>query len=283
MDYSFIRYLEAKRSVDDRALNKDVWRALKTEIDQRHTDAPLRVLELGAGIGTMLERMLDWDLFDEVHYTLLDQDEHNIARAKERLKAQNLTLDYFQADVFAFLEDNPNNTWDLIVAHAFLDLLDVSKLLPQLVEHIADIGLCYFTINYDGETIFEPVIEPDLDAHILHLYNRSMDERIIDGDLSGDSRAGRHLFGQLQSAGLHILEAGSSDWVVFPTDGKYPHDEAYFLMHVLHFFEDSLTDHPELDAKAFKGWLAQRRQQVARGELIYIAHQLDFLATLNSA
>jgi hypothetical protein len=33
-----------------------------------------------------------------------------------------------------------------------------------------------------------------------------------------------------------------------------------------------------LDKAAFADWLSQRREQIERGELVYIAHQMDFLA-----
>jgi hypothetical protein len=79
-------------------------------------------------------------------------------------------------------------------------------------------------------------------------------------------------------AGAHILAAGPSDWVVYANDGKYPGDEAYFLYFILHFFEESLTGQPTLDAAAFANWLARRRAQIENGELVYIAHQMDFLA-----
>jgi hypothetical protein len=32
--------------------------------------------------------------------------------------------------------------------------------------------------------------------------------------------------------------------------------------------------------KTFRDWLAERREQIERGELIYIAHQMDFLARI---
>jgi hypothetical protein len=46
----------------------------------------------------------------------------------------------------------------------------------------------------------------------------------------------------------------------------------------LHFFEESLTGHVELEASALASWLKERRAQIERGELVYIAHQMDFLA-----
>ena len=97
----------------------------------------------------------------------------------------------------------------------------------------------------------------------------------------GDSRAGRHLFGHLRQAGADILAAGASDWVVHGANGAYPADEKYFLHFILHFFEESLTGRPALDAGAFANWLAARHAQIERGELVYIAHQMDFLVKRN--
>jgi hypothetical protein len=94
----------------------------------------------------------------------------------------------------------------------------------------------------------------------------------------GDSRAGRHLFSHLQMAGAQVLAAGASDWVVHSVNGKYPADEAYFLHFILHFFEESLAGHAELNTAAFANWIKERRAQIERGELVYIAHQMDFLA-----
>ena len=64
---------------------------------------------------------------------------------------------------------------------------------------------------------------------------------------------------------------------MYPVDGQYLDNEAYFLQFILHFFEESLGDHPEMDKADFENWLEKRRVQVARRELVYIAHQMDFL------
>ena len=103
-----------------------------------------------------------------------------------------------------------------------------------------------------------------------------MDTRITDGKPSGDSRTGRKLFHALRACGAEVLAAGSSDWVVHSVGGVYPADEAYFLSCVLHFVESTLRGHPELDDDEFEEWLAMRRRQVACGELMYVAHQLDY-------
>jgi hypothetical protein len=143
--------------------------------------------------------------------------------------------------------------------------------LPKLLSLTNN--LAWLTVNFDGVTTFEPVIDPVLDAKIERLYHETMDTR----PSGGDSQSGRHLFGHLKQAGVKIEAAGASDWVVYPVDGQYPADEAYFLQFILHFFEGSLGNHPELDADMFADWLARRREQIEKGELIYIAHQMDFL------
>ena len=66
------------------------------------------------------------------------------------------------------------------------------------------------------------------------------------------------------------------------TQGKYPADEGYFLHFILNFFESSLKAHAELDAAEFESWLTKRHGQIERGDLVYIAHQMDFLVNVLS-
>ena len=71
--------------------------------------------------------------------------------------------------------------FDLIIAHALLDLLHLPAALPVLLQMVRPAGLFYFSINFDGATLFLPEIDPELDAQIEALYHRSMDTRITDG------------------------------------------------------------------------------------------------------
>ncbi len=278
-DFSFPRYLAAKKSVDDRALNRAVWQRLAEELASRNAADRPEVLEIGAGIGTMTERVVAWGLLKNGRYTALDSEAENVAAARARLgKGEgDLHLSLEEADAFEFAaRAEQQQRYDLLIAHAVLDLFDIPRALPRLLPVLKPGGLCYFTINFDGATIFEPVIDPALDAQIETLYHRSMDDRITDDQPSGDSRSGRHLFHLLPAVGVEILAAGSSDWVVYALNGSYPHDEAYFLHCILHFVESTLSGHPALDETAFADWLAERRRQIASGELVYIAHQMDF-------
>lgn len=345
--FSFIRYLEAKKSVDDRALNRLVWETLSQALAEysRPDARPLKVLETGAGIGTMLERIFDWgllepELFGEVSYTAVDADAHTLMNAGHRLHRWALARGYqiqtlpngntpwidnspgesllpasswvlpmpamgnpwtdsqipglclempgqevrvrLQASDILEFAARPENQGesDLLIAHAFLDLLYLPTALPALLSLLRPGGLFYFTLNFDEATLLEPVIDPELDELIQSLYHRTMDERMTDGKPSGDSRTGRHLFQLLNRCGARILAAGASDWVVFAGKDGYPGEEAYFLHFILHTIEEALKDNSALDAKRFSGWIAERHAQVERGELAYIAHQLDFMGRI---
>ncbi len=302
---SFLRYLAAKKPIDDRSLNQHVWRALTDQILARRGGERLRILEIGAGSGTMIERMLSLGLLGGVDYTAVDLWPVGVNAIPGRMaawtaeqgwsiitdnghmrlippNAHDLSAEVhvrtIQADALAFAADSSNHgCYDLLVAHAVLDLFDIATATPSLLPLLAADGLCYFSINFDGISAFLPTVDRALDDQIEYLYHRSMDERLTDGKRSGDHRAGRHLLVLLRQLGVDLLAAGSSDWVVHGRQGRYPGDEAYFLRHILHFVEGTLTAHPELDAAAFADWLAIRRRQIESGELVYIAHQLDVL------
>ncbi|MGH2607189.1 MAG: class I SAM-dependent methyltransferase, partial [Anaerolineales bacterium] len=72
VDPAFIRYLAAKRRIDDRALNRQVWDAVWSHLGSGEPGRPLRILEVGAGIGTMIERILEWTRVQAASYTALD-------------------------------------------------------------------------------------------------------------------------------------------------------------------------------------------------------------------
>jgi SAM-dependent methyltransferase len=303
VDYSFTRYLAAKKSVDDRALNRHVWESLSSVLPAATPSTPLRVLEVGAGVGTMLERLLNWSALSYAAYTGVDADPTCINEAYRRLpdwgsgqgfdvgaslgqmhfqqEGREISVEFEAIDVFDFVaRAQGRRTWDLLLAHAFMDLVDVPTALPSLFSLLRAGGLFYFTIVFDGATSFQPEIEPVLDARIETLYHQTMDQRITAGGPSGDSRTGRHLFDHLRAFGAELLDAGGSDWVVFAGPGGYSGDEAFFLHFILHTIHSALEGHPDLDPARFTDWIEQRHAEVNQGRLVYIAHQMDFLGRI---
>lgn len=294
----FIRYLSAKRTVDDRALNRLVLEVVTRALPRTSAGEPLTILEVGAGIGTMIERLIEWGILSHAHYTAIDSSRENSIHAIQRLKRKaadhnfdvreqagrlllsgnglSLTVEFIPMDLYAFSRQQTGSRWwDLIIANAFLDLVDLSGSLPLLLSLCRREGLFYFTINYDGLTILEPVSDPALDDLILSLYHRTMDERIVAGKHSGDSRTGRHLITHLSTLGAEILAAGSSDWVVIAGADGYPADEAFFLHFIVDTIYQAVRGHTELEHSRLEQWIKERHGQIERGELVYIAHQID--------
>ncbi|HET8932870.1 MAG TPA: hypothetical protein VFN67_05500 [Polyangiales bacterium] len=296
---SYASYLESKKSVDDRSLNRHVVDILRHEL--KHRDQ-IKIVELGAGIGTMVARLIDWSIIRRANYKLLDSNQHSLGAAARWLtqwaerSGKNVTqqggglclsdaasetdvaVELLHSSLEDFLSQQSATQAeqvDLLIANAFLDLVDVPTVMPNLLALLTLDGLFWFSINFDGESLFLP--EHPSDDALLTVYHRSMDERVHAGRVAGASRTGRHLFEHLRSAGATILGAGSSDWVVHATDGRYPDREDQFIEHILSTIEAELKWRKEVDQRALSEWLRIRRTQLSSGILVYVAHQLDFV------
>jgi SAM-dependent methyltransferase len=290
MTFDYARYLAAKTTVDDRALNRQVL----TELRRLMPAGAPRILEVGAGLGTMVARLMDWGAVGAGEYILLDADRQLLDRSRQWLRdwaaARGLRSDplpdglrvgelrvrLVHAELGSYLEAGHGAAADVLIANAVLDLVDVPAVLPGLLRLLFPGGVYWFTINYDGDSIFAPGHPHD--DRIMQAYHRDMDERIRYGRPAGESRTGRHLFDYLRAAGAPALAAGASDWVVQAgPDGTYPGDEAYFLRSILNTIQNALRNRPDrVEPADLAGWLAVRYRQLAAGELVYIAHQLDF-------
>jgi SAM-dependent methyltransferase len=298
-EYSFIRYLEAKRAVDDRALNQQVWHRLVDELETPPSEQPLRVVEVGAGVGTMVERLVEWGISIDLDYTAVDSDPSLLDRASRRLPEwaenrewrakrleqdrlildggdQRIALEFLAGDIFDMAQGKRRG-WDLMLAHAFLDLVNLEVAIPCLFALLRPGGLFYFTLVFDGATILRPAIDPPFDSRVEACYHQSMKGRTVRGEPTGHSQSGRMLLETLARQHVPVLAAGSSDWVVYP---PYDRDEAYFLHYILHFMKESLRGCRDLEPRRVDAWLATRHRQVEEEGLIYIAHQLDVLGHL---
>ena len=306
---NFVTYLDTKRPVDDRALHRPTLDRLVTELDTRATtrgDEPVRILEVGFGIGTMLERLREWDVLPSpVEYVGVDIDDTNIAAASDRLTGGDfeqtgrreftlatddaeLTVDLHAADAFEFAADRHDPTaadpqFDLLIGMAFIDVVPFTQVAQQLLPLIAEGGLGYFPITFDGVTDVRPVDDPELTTTLLDGFHAAMDAP----DRPGGSQTGRRLCTELPAAGADHLAAGGSDWVVTPIDDGYPADEAVFLRHIIDTIENALlTETPAaaidtVSDDAIRAWARQRHAQIDREELTYLAHNIDHLIRMS--
>jgi hypothetical protein len=291
------RYLAAKKSVDDRALNRYVWESLCRVMPQAGRLAPIRILEIGAGIGTMLARAIDWGLLTgNATYVITDcvagllhearhylsnwagRHGHHLSWSDDergRLQTANAEVSLLFAVAGAKeLADGCDGLgpFDLLIAHAVLDLIDFPALLPRLLLRLEGSGLAYLTGNFDGETVFLPEYDGEEEKEIIGRYHASMEAR-----LSGASRTGRRLLTFLQTPGLELLAAGSSDWLVHPESGCYRDDEEFFLQAIIATVEQELRGKNGIPPAALRAWTDRRRQQVQAATLTFFARHLDFL------
>jgi SAM-dependent methyltransferase len=314
-EFSFARYLAAKETVDDRALHRPTLDRLAADLSAlaARRDGPIRVLEVGCGLGSMLRRLLDRELLPgRVSYLGVDADGDLVEAARERTRDWASSLDpswtaggagrpadplvlrpgdggsaaddsarveaaFRTADAFAFA-DATDRTWDVAIAAAFLDVVDPARAVARLAPLSG--GRLYAPITFDGVTDFAGGDDPPDDGAVIEAYHATMH-----GPDRGGPRTGRALFDHVAAAGGSVRAAGGSDWLVHP---PYPDDEAYFLHHILDTVEsavlsaldDDTAGSVDLDPETVRDWADRRHRAVADGSLRYLAHNLDVYARL---
>lgn len=263
-----VAYLDAKRGVDDRALNL---RVLSVAFDPLSNDPS--VLEVGAGTLTMVERLHDWGVLESGEWTAVDSDDDALRRGRARLldrpdataaggdgrlggvRLGDIDVHVLEADVFA-CETLP--AAELLVGCAFFDIVDLDRLsvVRPLVDRV------YAPITYDGTTTFEPADPADevvLDAYRKHML---------------DYREGTPDGGDALRETLAVVEAvGPSPWRIEP---PYHAGEGRVLEYLIGTIETAVAEvgpDPE-------GWADRRRAQLAAGRLTYRASNVDIVGRL---
>ena len=105
-----------------------------------------------------------------------------------RLRGEGMRFDlsFETANALEFLSRfEIRSAFDLVIAQAFLDLVDLDAALPLMAGSLKSHGLLYLCINFDGGTIFDPPIDEELDRRIEDVYHRTMDERTVGGEAFG--------------------------------------------------------------------------------------------------
>ncbi len=274
MEHANVRYLEAKRTVDDRALNRRVRDRLLSELPPNP-----EIVEFAAGTGVTVPRLIEWGV-DAFDYRGIERDADLVAYARDRraaelattldgvaptehgFRAGDATAAFHAGDALA-CEDNA----DLVVAQAFADLVPLTDLLDALERSLAPGGLAYLPITFDGGTLFQP--DHPADDRVEAAYHDW-----LGANPGRDPRAGRHLLDRFRKNEGRLLAVGASDWIVRPVDGEYPADERYFLSTILDFLAEALEN---ADVEGAADWIERRRERLAAGELTYVAHQYDLL------
>ncbi|UWG52104.1 putative SAM-dependent methyltransferase [Halalkaliarchaeum sp. AArc-CO] len=277
MDHAEPRYLEAKRSVDRRALSRRVRAALLAGLPR----AP-RVLEAGCGTGVTVPRLLSWGVraFD---YLGVDRDPRVIAFARDarpkelryrgyeavdtqrggRIEASResrpveVQFAFETGDALELLSQRANERGgeertsgerggeERISGERGADLvvagafLDVAPLEPTI--EAIESALAPGGLAYLPITFDGGTLfAPDhpLDDAVERAYHDAIDA--VDGR---NSRAGRAALSRLADRDGTLLAANASDWIVRPRDGAtggYPLDERWFVSRILSFVDGAV-------------------------------------------
>jgi SAM-dependent methyltransferase len=271
-------YLEAKRVIDDRSLNRTVWQHM-VELVVDIPSRPLRIAEIGAGTGTMIDRLTEWGFFSAVagegRHVTYDAWEINPVTAallQERL-SRTTDIQVGTAHVGDVRDRRDAGEFDLVIANAVLDLFRPDEAAQMVSELLAPGGLLYASIVFDGVTLLEPGIDERVDTEVLRLYHRSMTQ--------GFGR--RHVLA-LRAAGFEIAEIGSSDWIIPPRAAGPMPEERELVATVLGMMEEAVSAQiaalPDaaISRDELLEWVSRRRIQLDAGEVLFEAHQMDFVA-----
>lgn len=283
--FDYVQYLAVKKNIDDRSLNKTVWLEfstwLKTESEGKET---LKVLEIGAGIGTMVERLLDAALLLNCHYIAIEPEAEFKNAALERLSAWasknnckftfdseglwlissnklKLTIEWHMSSANEIDANFAKDEFDLLLSHAVIDLLPVPEIMPSILDKLKAKGAYYFSLNFSGETDFYP--EHESDREISQNYHADMDSRFPDLDWQ-PSLTGSALPNWLKKYGCQTVIKGESDWQLgeFEALGRLREEDSLFLRNILDTIKKALSGLPILD-----DWLRVRYKQLDQGQL----------------
>ena len=251
-------YLDAKRALDDRSLNRSVLDRFASELPPDPD-----ILEVGAGTATMVERFVEWDVIDGGRWVAVDAHEEALAAGEARVGAAvgGVDVEYRVADAFEFASDaaNAGREFDAVVGCAFFDVVDAGPAVDALGE-VAP--LAYAPITYDGETRFAPP-DPEEGA-VIDRYHRHM----------RDYRAGGPDGAAALAREATVIAQGPSDWVIEP---PYESGERTVLAHLLDTVEGAVGE-TGFDAS---DWAARRRRALEADRLRYEAANRDLLVRLD--
>jgi SAM-dependent methyltransferase len=293
MPASFAGYLKAKFALDERSLNREVRGAF---LDALHSLPQIQCLDVGAGTCATLQRLLNSGLTTPLSLTALDRDPAllDIARQEAEgwlralgldprieagaIRTQGERLTAIRFAVGELKGYRPDRLYNVITAHAFLDIAPLPEALRLFAAWLQPGGYLYASLNYDGDTALLPVYEDaDFEARLLGHYNHTMERRRVDGRATGGAYCGRRLHGLLPEYGFDILAYGSSDWNIAPFLGEYRDSDAVCLNALLEMIRAEGQSSGLFHQDQLERWREDRLQLLRRRRLGLIIHQLDLL------
>ncbi|PSQ04494.1 hypothetical protein BRC97_10940 [Halobacteriales archaeon QS_6_71_20] len=301
MEGDDVAYLEAARTVDERAHSDAATRAFRAALGVGEgVDAegdPVCVLEAGAGTCGLLRRLLADGALPAGEWVAVDTDERVLSAGRDLLREEAHAAGYgVDAGGVGLRLGSPDQeaalrvrfetrdardvasegTFDGVVGRSFADLLAPDDVLA-LARTAAPDGWYHLPLTFDGETRFEP--SHPADGAVVDAFHATMRNR---------GRAATRVAETLREAGTPPAVDARSDWTVrgrgdgddardAGTSGGvvYPADEATFLRIVLDTVVASVRDAGAVGDATLSAWETERTEQLRRGELGYVAGNRD--------
>ncbi len=287
--FDYPEYLAIKQAIDNKSLDQNVWRTMSAWLKRYASGDDFRILEIGAGTGSMLIRLLDADLLDNVRYFAVELEPDFARVAKNELtvwaethdytliatepyrwslrdKEKRVEIHWVTADILEIGSLFESAYFDMLIGHAIIDLLPVPACMPTLLDLVKSGGSYYFSLNYAGETSFSP-FHP-LDFEITRAYHLDMDKRFPNTEWRA-SQTGKVLGVWLKQQGQKIVAQGDSPWRLSAKSSPAAVDNR-FIGNILDTMEKALDG---LDG--LEDWLRLRRQQANSGTLLFFASNRD--------
>ena len=295
--FDYPEYLSAKKDIDDTSLNRKVWDTMSGWLlSSQNKDNTVEILEIGAGTATMIERLLDAKLLMNCRYTALELEpgfrEHAMERLRNWSKENDLAftivapekwiishestrieIHWRGDDITKNMDSYQDGSFDLIIAHAVLDLLPVPECLDNILKLIRPGGAFYFSLNFAGETVFTPREEED--AEILKAYHGDMDKRFRGLDWQ-PSRTGIELGNWLRDHGHKVIAEGESNWQLSSLDVNDDKIQL-FIRNIIETIEKALSGMKGLDT-----WIEKRKDQLESGRLKFFAANKDYFGCIGT-
>jgi SAM-dependent methyltransferase len=290
---SFAEFLAAKFALDERSLNPAVHAAL---IKCLRDMADLDCLDVGAGTGATVARMLGWRPLGSWRLTALDRDPALIELACEAARKILAASGHRPSEAHAAVmsagsgievrfaacelaEYRPSGRYDLITAHAFLDLVPLAPTLAAFGRWLRPGSLLYATINCDGAPELAPAYRDEgFESALLACYAESMEKRRVGGIATGGVYCGRRLGALLPAHGFCLVEAGPSDWHIDLAGEACRASDGACLETVLDLIGKEGRISGQFGAIALRRWRAERRRMLRACELEMRVPNTDVLA-----
>ncbi len=288
--FDYPEYLAIKQAIDDRSLNQSVWQAMAAWLKPQAVNPEFRILEIGAGTGAMILRLLDAGLLGHCQYFAVEL-EFGFARVAENelsvwagahgfkmevtdplhwtLKNAEkvIEIQWLNADILELASVFDPGYFDLLIGHAVIDLLPVPACMPEFLKLVKPGGSYYFSLNFAGVTSFSPSHPRDLE--ISAAYHRDMDTRFPGLEWRA-SQTGQVLGKWLKGQGHLVLDEGDSDWQI-STEPTPSAAANRFIGNILDTMAKALAGRDGLE-----DWLKLRRQQADSGNLLFFAANRDY-------